>query len=45
MALEVADRAYVMNRGRLAMQGCAEDLLADQDLLVASYMGGDELDQ
>ena len=44
MALEVVDRAYVMNRGRLAMQGTAEELKKDQDLLLASYMGGDELD-
>ncbi|MGI9646192.1 MAG: ABC transporter ATP-binding protein [Ilumatobacteraceae bacterium] len=44
MALEVVDRAYVMNRGRLSMQGTAAELKDDQDLLLASYMGSDELD-
>jgi len=44
MALEVVDRAYVMNRGRLSMQGTAAELKENQDLLLASYMGGDELD-
>ena len=44
MALEVVDRAYVMNHGRLAMQGTATELKQNQDLLLASYMGGDELD-
>jgi branched-chain amino acid transport system ATP-binding protein len=39
MALEVSDRAYVMNHGQLAMQGSAEELEHDQDLLLASYMG------
>lgn len=44
MALEVVDRAYVMNRGRLSMQGTADELKENQDLLLASYMGSDELD-
>jgi len=44
MALEVVDRAYVMNRGRLSMQGTAAELKENQDLLLASYMGSDELD-
>jgi len=44
MALEVVDRAYVMNRGSIVMQGTADELKADQDLLLASYMGGNELD-
>ena len=44
MALEVVDRAYVMNRGRLSMQGSAAELKENQELLLASYMGGDELD-
>lgn len=44
MALEVADRGYVMNRGRLAMHGTADELKGNRDLLLASYLGGDELD-
>ena len=44
MALEVVDRAYVMNRGRISMQGTAEELKKDQHLLLASYMGQEELD-
>lgn len=43
MALEVVDRAYVMNRGSIVMEGSAEELKANQDLLLASYMGGEEL--
>lgn len=44
MALEVVDRAYVLNRGRLSMQGTADELKRDQDLLLASYLGSAELD-
>ena len=44
MALEVVDRAYVMNRGRIVMEGTAEELKQHQELLLASYLGGDELD-
>ncbi len=44
MALEVVDRAYVMNRGSIVMQGTAAELKEDQDVLLASYMGGDGLD-
>lgn len=44
MALEVADRAYVMNRGRLSMQGTAAELKSNQELLLASYMGSEKLE-
>lgn len=43
MALEVVDRAYVMNRGRIAMDGTAAELKQNQELLLASYMGGEDL--
>jgi len=43
MALEVVDRAYVMNRGSISMEGSAAELKKNQDLLLASYMGGEEL--
>lgn len=39
MALEVADRAYVLNRGRLALQGNAEQLASSRDLLQLEYLG------
>jgi len=39
MALEVADRAYVLNHGNLVMQGSAEELAANRDLLESSSLG------
>ena len=39
MALEVADRAYVMNHGELAVEGKAADLAKDRALIEASYLG------
>ena len=41
LALQVADRGYVMNHGELVMSGSASDLLESKDLLEASYLGGD----
>jgi branched-chain amino acid transport system ATP-binding protein len=43
MALEVADRAYVLNHGELMMSGSAEELLERRDLLEASYLGDQAL--
>jgi len=40
MALEVADRGYVLSHGSLAMEGTAERLEADRHLLESSYLGG-----
>jgi branched-chain amino acid transport system ATP-binding protein len=39
LALEVADRAYVINHGRLVLEGKASDLRGRLDLLQASYLG------
>jgi branched-chain amino acid transport system ATP-binding protein len=44
LALEVADRGYVLSHGDLAMSGTAAELLADRSLLDASYLGVDVLD-
>jgi branched-chain amino acid transport system ATP-binding protein len=38
VALSVADRAYVMRRGRIVLEGPAEELQARHDLLEASYL-------
>lgn len=44
LALEVADRAYVMSHGEIVLEGTAAELMERQDLLEASYLGG-ELDE
>jgi branched-chain amino acid transport system ATP-binding protein len=44
LALEVADRAYVLSHGDLVMSGTAAQLAADQHLLRSSYLGATELD-
>lgn len=41
LALEVADRAYVMSHGEVVLEGSAAELMERQDLLEASYLGGD----
>jgi branched-chain amino acid transport system ATP-binding protein len=41
LALEVSDRAYVMSHGEIVLEGSAAELLERQDLLEASYLGGD----
>jgi branched-chain amino acid transport system ATP-binding protein len=39
LALEVADRAYVLTHGRLSLEGRASELRDRQDLLRSSYLG------
>jgi branched-chain amino acid transport system ATP-binding protein len=39
LALEVADRAYVLSHGRLVLEGAAEELRGRRDLLRSSYLG------
>ncbi len=44
LALEVADRAYVLSHGALTMQGDAKHLAANRHLLESSYLGGAEVE-
>ena len=44
MALQVADRGYVLNHGDLVMAGTAPELLADAHVLRSSYLGASELE-
>jgi branched-chain amino acid transport system ATP-binding protein len=39
LALEVADRAYVLNHGRVVLEGAAEELRQRRELLRSSYLG------
>jgi branched-chain amino acid transport system ATP-binding protein len=44
LALEVADRAYVLSHGNLTMQGDAAHFRKNSHLLESSYLGGAALD-
>ena len=39
LALEVADRAYVLTHGRIRLEGAASELRERRELLAASYLG------
>ena len=39
LALSVADRGYVLDRGRVVLDGTAAQLAAQPDLLRAGYLG------
>jgi ABC-type branched-subunit amino acid transport system ATPase component len=39
LALEVADRGYVLSHGRIVLENDAEHLRANRQLLIASYLG------
>jgi branched-chain amino acid transport system ATP-binding protein len=45
LALEVADRAYVLNHGSLVLEGAASHLRDNMHLLESSYLGATELDR
>jgi branched-chain amino acid transport system ATP-binding protein len=45
LALEVADRAYVLNHGSLVLEGAAAHLRTNMHLLESSYLGTIELDR
>jgi branched-chain amino acid transport system ATP-binding protein len=39
LALEIADRGYVLSHGEIALHESAEDLRRDSSLVTASYLG------
>ena len=42
LALEVADRGYVLSHGEITARHTADELRADKGLLLASYLGGEQ---
>jgi len=44
LALKVADHAYVLSHGRLVIEGAAEEMSKQQELLRSSYLGDEATD-
>src|ERR1700754_4298819 len=44
LALKVADHAYVLSHGRLVIEGAAEEMSKQQELLQSSYLGDEATD-
>ncbi len=44
LALEIADRGYVLSHGEIVLQDSAEVLHADRELLISSYLGEQVVD-
>ena len=40
LALKIAHRAYILEKGSVALEGSAKELLESSDIVRASYMGG-----
>ena len=45
LALDIADRGYVISRGEISASRAAVDLRADHDLILASYLGDSTKEQ
>ena len=43
LALEIADRGYVLSHGEIVLHDRAEVLQADRELLISSYLGEQQL--
>lgn len=45
LALQIADRAYVLSHGELVLEGTAQHLAENSHLLESSYLGSAEIDE
>ena len=44
LALEIADRGYVLSHGEIALHDTAKVLQADRELLISSYLGEQQVE-